>query len=124
MDRPKSERTPRSCRRDGWTPFRQLAFLAELVCSRSITEAARAAGMSRESAYRLRRREPESLFAAVWDRALQAPARAASKGHELSASNTGRVRRRRVGNRGFAPMSNEGHKVDDPLFSLIRPQPL
>src|ERR1043165_7575042 len=54
---------PEQCRRDGWTVRRQLAFLTVLQRTRSVTEAAKAAGMSRESAYRLRRREPDGLFA-------------------------------------------------------------
>lgn len=59
-----------STRHDGWTPQRQLDFLEMLFRSGSVTRSARAAGMSRESAYRLRSREPDGLFAAAWDRAL------------------------------------------------------
>lgn len=59
-------------RRDGWTPARQVAFLSTLTRTRSVTRAARAAGMSREGAYRLRRREPHGLFAAAWDSAVGA----------------------------------------------------
>lgn len=58
-------------RRDGWTPERQLRFLDALARTRSVTRAARAAGMSRESAYRLRTRKEGALFAAAWDRALE-----------------------------------------------------
>ena len=57
-------------RRDGWTPERQLHFLDELARSRSVTKAATSAGMSRESAYRLRERKEGALFAALWDRAV------------------------------------------------------
>ena len=57
-------------RRDGWTPARQLRFLDVLARTRSVTRAAAAAGMSRESAYRLRNRPSAALFAAAWDRAL------------------------------------------------------
>lgn len=53
-----------------WTGERQLAFLDTLVQTRSITRAAAAAGMSRESAYRLRRRPAGALFAAAWDRVM------------------------------------------------------
>lgn len=63
---------PESCRRDGWTPDRQLRFLEVLAGTRSVTKAARAVGMSRESAHRLRNREPHGLFAATWDRAIGA----------------------------------------------------
>lgn len=66
-------RNPRRVRRDGWTGERQLAFLTVLGRTRSVTKAAAAAGMSRESAYRLRARRPGGLFATLWDRAVQAP---------------------------------------------------
>ena len=55
---------------DGWTPRRQLRFLEVLLLTRSVTMAAGAAGMSRESAHRLRKRDPRGLFALAWDRAL------------------------------------------------------
>src|SRR3954452_8688053 len=57
-------------RRDGWTAERQLHFLCTLARMRSISAAAAAAGMSRESAYRLRDRREGALFAALWDEAL------------------------------------------------------
>lgn len=63
---------PEPCRRDGWTPRRQLRFLEVLLLTRSVSKAAGAAGMSRESAHRLRKREPQGLFALAWDRALSA----------------------------------------------------
>lgn len=63
MQHPK----PRS---DGWTTARQLRFLDAFARTRSVTRAAAAAGMSRESAYRLRKRDPGGLFAALWDRAI------------------------------------------------------
>ena len=73
----------RRARSDGWTVERQLDFLAELARTRSVTTAARAAGMSRESAYRLRERA--GLFAALWDRAL-AP-RLDREGHNRPFTN-------------------------------------
>jgi hypothetical protein len=57
-------------RRDGWTPARQLTFLHVLERTRSVSSAAAAARMSRESAYRLRRRDPNGLFALLWRRAM------------------------------------------------------
>lgn len=57
-------------RRDGWTVERQLGFLAELARTRSVTKAARAVGMSRESAYRLRSRSGNALLAGLWDSAV------------------------------------------------------
>ena len=57
-------------RRDGWTAQRQLRFLDVLARTRSVTRAATAVGMSRESAYRLRNRKGGALFATAWDRAM------------------------------------------------------
>jgi hypothetical protein len=65
-DSPKS----RKVRRDGWTAERQLRFLDALASSRSITKASAFAGMSRESAYRLRNRSEGTLFALLWDSGL------------------------------------------------------
>jgi hypothetical protein len=64
---------PTPTRRDGWTAERQLRFLDTLGRTRCVTTAARAAGMSRESAYRLPGRSAAVLFALLWDRAMQAP---------------------------------------------------
>ena len=72
MGRSESRSQHRKTRCDGWTVERQLAFLTALSRTRSVIKAARAVGMSRESAYRLRGRA--ELFAALWDRAF-APAR-------------------------------------------------
>ncbi len=69
MGTPKSS-TQREPRRDGWTAERQLRFLDALLSTRSIAKAAASAGMSRESAYRLRNRSEAALFALLWDRAL------------------------------------------------------
>lgn len=57
----------RRIRRDGWTPDRQLRFLQMLGRTRSVTKAAAAVRMSRESAYRLRGRLKGELFALAWD---------------------------------------------------------
>ena len=64
---------PLKTRRDGWTAERQLRFLHALARTRCVTRAAAAAGLSRKSAYRLRGRADGALFAALWDRAVQAP---------------------------------------------------
>ena len=63
----------RKFRSDGWTPERQLRFLDALACSRSVARAAASAGMSRESAYRLRERREGALFGLLWDRVLEPP---------------------------------------------------
>lgn len=57
-------------RRDGWVPERQAAFIGFLAQTRSVLAAARAVGMGRESAYRLRKRPGAAGFAAAWDAAL------------------------------------------------------
>jgi len=99
----------RSSRRDGWTPARQLRFLDVLGSTRSVTRAAAAAGMSRESAYRLRKRDAHGLFAAAWDRLLAAPTPrpvpSESKGHRRGKVSAWR---RAVKDVGFAAFSTEG----------------
>jgi hypothetical protein len=62
--------TPRA---DGWTARRQADFIGCLAQTRSVLAAARAAGMGRESAYRLRKRPGAAGFAAAWDTALERP---------------------------------------------------
>ena len=54
-------------RADGWTAARQAAFLGLLAETGRVDEAARRVGMSRETAYRLRRRAGADSFAAAWD---------------------------------------------------------
>ena len=82
--------TPKS-RHDGWTPERQLRFLDALARTRSVTRAAAAAGISRESAYRLRDRREGALFAALWDRAFALTA-SAFESHSDTLAN-GRLMR-------------------------------
>jgi hypothetical protein len=69
---------PRRARRDGWTDARQQVFIAELARTGCVRKAALAAGMSRESAYRLRRRAGAESFAAAWDSILAARPRGTS----------------------------------------------
>ena len=57
-------------RHDGWTPARQATFLNELAASHCVTTAARAAGMSRQSAYALRARLKGEPFDRAWTAAL------------------------------------------------------
>lgn len=88
----RPERTPRTTytersRRDGWTPARQTAFLAALSATRSVTAAARAAGMSRESAHRLRGRRDGTLFAHLWDLALAGAPQPVGEGHAMALAD-------------------------------------
>lgn len=57
-------------RHDGWTPARQVCFIGMLYETRSVVAAAKAVGMGRESAYRLRKRPGAAGFAAAWDAAM------------------------------------------------------
>lgn len=61
--------TTPTCRHDGWTPERKALFLEDLAARGNVRAACARVGLSREAAYRLRRREP--LFARGWDAALQ-----------------------------------------------------
>lgn len=64
------EPVPVKARLDGWTPARQLAFILRLALIGGVASAARAVGMSRESAYRLREHPGAGGFARAWDKAL------------------------------------------------------
>ena len=64
---------PLRTRADGWTEVRQCAFLVQLYLTGSATAAAKAVGMSRASAYRLRERPGAESFAYAWDRVLSLP---------------------------------------------------
>lgn len=63
---------PLQSRRDGRSEGRQCAFLAQLYVTGSVT-AAKAVGMSRASAYRVRERDGAESFAHAWDRVLSLP---------------------------------------------------
>lgn len=68
-------------RRDGWTPAGLRAFLDALAATASVCAASRTAGISRQSAYRLRSSPEGAAFAQAWDAALKpaaAPADAAT----------------------------------------------
>jgi hypothetical protein len=57
-----------AARRDGWSPERKLRFLDRLAACGNVRTACAAVGMSRETAYVLRRRD--ALFARGWATAL------------------------------------------------------
>lgn len=81
----------RTIRSDGWTAERQLSFLNALASTRSIVQAAAHAGMSRESAYRLRDRREGALFGLLWDRILS-PAPRQSEVHIAELSDGAIIR--------------------------------
>ena len=67
-------------RADGWTPERQARFIGLLAETGSVAKAARRVGMSRMSAYRLRRCPGAKGFAHAWDAVI-----AISQGASLPA---------------------------------------
>lgn len=58
-------------RRNGWTPPQQERFILALDVMGSVGQAAKAVGMSRQSAYDLRERPGAESFAKSWDMALE-----------------------------------------------------
>ena len=64
---------PLRARGDGWSEARQCGFLTQLYLTGSVAAAARAVGMTRASAYRLRARSGAENFAHAWDRVLTPP---------------------------------------------------
>lgn len=69
MDTATHAETGRPTRRDGWTAERRRRFLEGLAAGLDVSRACTGLGMSREGAYRLRRRDP--AFAQAWDDALR-----------------------------------------------------
>lgn len=61
--------------RNGWTPEKQAHFLGWLAETGSVSIACARVGMSRNTAYKLRRKPGAESFAAAWDAALGAPVR-------------------------------------------------
>ncbi|MES2904761.1 MAG: hypothetical protein V4696_11295 [Pseudomonadota bacterium] len=61
-------RTHRTRRAAEWSAGKIVTFIVTLAATRTVTLAARAAGMSRKAAYALRQRDP--AFAAAWDAAI------------------------------------------------------
>ncbi len=63
---PAFDPVPVRYRHDGWTPDTQLEFIQALADTGCVDEAARAVGMSRNSAYALRRRPDAQAFRLAW----------------------------------------------------------
>lgn len=70
---PPSPAAPPAPARDRaqWTPAKQRIFLSALLATGSVVAAARAAGMSRSSAHRLRQRLAGTVFDRTWAEALR-----------------------------------------------------
>jgi hypothetical protein len=60
--------TARCIRHDGWTNARRVTFFVTLAATGSVTFAVASVGLSRKSAYALKRRD--AAFASLWERAL------------------------------------------------------
>lgn len=58
-------------RHNGWTEQRQRDFIAALAIMGVVSRAAKAVGMTKQSAYALRRRPGAESWAGAWDVALQ-----------------------------------------------------
>ncbi|MFM6933021.1 MAG: LysR family transcriptional regulator [Novosphingobium sp.] len=71
---PVSARTPRAASQYRWTREKALGFITALAVHGSVAAAARAVGMSRNSAYRLRARLGQG-YAKAWDDAQAIAAR-------------------------------------------------
>jgi hypothetical protein len=65
---PALSETAPAVRHDGWTPARKALFLDHLANHGDVRAACRAVGLSREAAYRLRRRD--AVFGRAWAAAL------------------------------------------------------
>ena len=85
---PRTEACPEPRRRaeSRWTPAKAHAFIEALAHHGKVAAAARAVGMTRQSAYRLRDRVPQ--VAEVWSRA-QAAGRARQRGKPVPSGDEG-----------------------------------
>lgn len=77
---------PARARRDGWTHARQLRSVLAIAHGAGPGEAARAVGMSRQTAYTLRDRPGAEEFAWAWDEAEAFSRKAAGAGRAARAA--------------------------------------
>jgi hypothetical protein len=115
MNEPLTPRRPRA-RADGFTPARQEAFLTALALGASVKAAAALVGLSRESAYRLRRHPGAAGFRRAWDDALSG-----ARPHALDAARDSAI------NGVETPVFHRGRQVgsyrrfdDRMLLALLR----
>ena len=83
---PSDARPPRSSAEYRWTQLKASAFIEALARHGKVAAAARAVGMTRQSAYKLRQRVPQ--VADVWTRA-QALGRARRRGNATVSGRHG-----------------------------------
>ncbi|WP_121116507.1 hypothetical protein [Croceibacterium ferulae] len=62
---------PLRTRKDGWSPARQARFIALLAETACVRKAAQLLGLTRESAYRLRKHPGAGSFRAAWETAIR-----------------------------------------------------
>jgi hypothetical protein len=100
----RTRSTPhRRARADGWTDRKRVGFIVTLAAGGSVTFAAASAGLSRKSAYALKKRD--STFASLWKRALEAgkaSQRGAVKGDTANPRNTINIVNLRAPDRSIA----------------------
>jgi hypothetical protein len=77
MDIPNMPSAAPRRRHDGWTPHRRQLFLGFLAGRADVKRACASVGLSRQAAYKLRRRDP--AFALAWDGALRSARRRAEE---------------------------------------------
>ena len=95
---------PPRYRRDGWTADKRVTFCVNLAASGSVTFAADSVGLSRKSAYALKKRD--RAFASLWDRALAAARAAGVHARRDAARKRGK--------------GDEAHQAHDPPESRAR----
>ena len=71
LPKPQRRTASASTRPDRWTKGKMAMFLRELGATQSVSAAAKAVGMSRNSAYRLRARLKGEPFDLAWEAAFQ-----------------------------------------------------
>jgi hypothetical protein len=76
-----------------WTETKAVTFIVTLAAGQSVTLAAARAGMSRKSAYALKRRD--ARFAAAWDAAIAAVGPGRAQGDKVDEVDSPRFKGRR-----------------------------
>jgi hypothetical protein len=99
---PPFHAVPGRARADGWTPLKQAEFIGELAETRSVAEAARRVGMTRETAYRLRQRKWSASFCAAWDAAMERPPMASRRKFAGAGLMAARLAKLGLGGRALA----------------------
>ena len=102
---------PVRARRDGWTPVRQAAFLGYLAETRCVKRAAGKVGMSRESAYRLRKKAGAEGFCAAWDSIMSDAETARGPSRRPARKVTPAMRAHRIAQGTLRPVLRGGRYI-------------